>query len=85
MIFSILLKVLQIYTLIAFINCLVSFSSLTQNRWTVLLSRICEPACAAGRFIAAKMLKNKRFTFDIGPLAGLLLLLLTLFVINIIF
>ncbi len=85
MIFDILLKILQVYTLIAFINCIVSFSSLAQNRWTVLLSRICEPACATGRSIAAKVLKNKQFSFDIGPLAGLLLLLLTLFVIQIIF
>ena len=82
---SLIIKILKIYTLLTFINFLLSLSSMPQNRWTVLLERICEPAVKLGHSIAQKIFSNRRFNFDIRTLSGFVLMLCILFVINIIF
>ena len=85
MIISIIRKIIQVYALLTFVWALLSLADTPQNRWMVLLERIVEPAVRTGRSIAAKVLKGRRMPFDIGPLSGVLLTLLVLFVFNIIF
>ena len=81
---TLILKILQVYALLLFVNFLFSLSTLNQNKWTVLLEKICRPAVNFGTSIADRLFKNRRFGFDIGPLAGLLLVLCIVLVIKII-
>jgi hypothetical protein len=85
MLFDVIFKILQVYTLVVFVRALLPLFTKAQNRWTVLLDRVCEPALKMGRAAAAKVLPDRRFSFDVGPVAALLLMLLILFVLKIIF
>lgn len=81
----IIYKVLQIYSLLILLRTVLPFFYHKQNRWTVLLDRVCEPVVALGRKAADKLLSGRSLPFDVGPFAALILLWLVQFVLNIIF
>ena len=82
---TIILKLVQIYTLLVFVRCLLGFADVRQNQWVVLLARLTEPAVRLGKSIVGKLFPNRRFSFDISPLSGLIVMLLILYILRIIF
>lgn len=81
----IIYKILQVYSLLILLRTVLPYFYRRQNRWTVLLDKICEPAVALGRRAAQKVLGGRTLPFDVGPFAALILLWLVQFVLNLIF
>lgn len=84
-IIRLLIKLLSVYSLLIVIKCLLPLFTRVQNKWTVLLDKVCAPAIAIGRQVAQRVFKGRTFAFDIGPIAAALLIWLVQFVLSIFF
>ncbi len=82
---SLAVQIIKIYTLLVFIRALLSFSDLPRYAWRDLLDRITEPPAILGRSIVRKLFPSRAFSFDIGPVSGLLVCLVIVYVLKILF
>lgn len=85
MMINILLKALQVLSLLVIVKALLPYFVKAQNKWTVLLDRIVAPILQIGKKIATKVLDGRVLPFDVVPLVSLFVLWLAQFVIRILF
>ena len=71
-IISIIRTLLTIYTLMQLTHFALPYVTNAQQPWMATLAKLCEPGVRIGNQIAAKVLPDRRFKIDVGPLAAAL-------------
>ena len=62
-------SLLSLYALLQLLHFALPYVTDTQRPWMATLTKICEPGIRVGNRIAAKILPDRQFKVDIGPLA----------------
>ncbi len=66
-------SLLSLYALLLLVHFALPYITSSQQPWMAVLARICEPGVRIGNTIAAKLLPDRRFKVEVGPLAGVVL------------
>ncbi|MBQ9263040.1 MAG: hypothetical protein IJ189_02375 [Clostridia bacterium] len=66
-------SLLSLYALCLLVHFALPYVTSSQQPWMAVLARICEPGVTLGNNIAAKLLPDRRFKVEVGPLAGVAL------------
>jgi hypothetical protein len=66
-------SLLSLYALLQLIHFALPFITNAQRPWMAVLTRICEPGIKVGNRVAAKLLPDRRYPVDVGPIACALL------------
>ena len=61
---------LSLYAVCLLVQFALPYVTSSQRPWMAVLSRICEPGVRMGNNIAARLLPDRRFKIDVGPLAA---------------
>jgi len=69
----VLRSLLSLYALLQLLHFALPYITDTQRPWMAKLTKICEPGIKIGNNIASKILPDRQFKMDIGPLACVLL------------
>ena len=65
-------SLLSLYALLLLVHFALPYVTSSQQSWMATLARICEPGVRIGNNLAAKLLPDRHFKVEIGPLAGVL-------------
>ena len=65
-------SLLSIYSLLLILHFALPYVTSAQQPWMTTLSRICEPGIRIGNQVAARLMPERRFKIDVGPLAAVL-------------
>lgn len=76
---------LSIYALMQLVNFALPFVTNTQKPWMKILGRLCEPGIRIGNQVASRLLPDRRFKIDIGPVMAALLCYLLRLILGIFF
>ena len=60
----------SVYALMQLVHFALPFLSGTQRPWMATLARLCEPGIRMGNRVASKLLPDRQFKMDVGPLAA---------------
>ncbi len=66
-------SLLSLYALLLLVHFALPYITSTQQPWMAVLARICEPGIRVGNQVAAKLLPDRHFKIEVGPLAGVVL------------
>ena len=66
-------SLLSLYALLLLVHFALPYIPSTQQPWMAVLARICEPGIRVGNQVAAKLLPDRHFKIEVGPLAGVVL------------
>ncbi len=61
---------LSVYALMQLVLFALPYVSNTQRPWMTTLNRLCAPGVQIGNRIASRLLPDRRFKIDVGPLAA---------------
>ena len=61
---------LSVYAMMQLVQFALPYVSNTQRPWMVTLARLCEPGVRIGNQVAARLLPDKQFMINVGPLAA---------------
>ena len=61
---------LSVYAMMELVMFALPYVSNTQRPWMATLSRLCEPGAQIGNRVASRLLPDKQFKIDVGPLAA---------------
>ena len=61
---------LSVYAMMQLVQFALPYVSNTQRPWMVTLARLCEPGVRIGNQAAARLLPDKQFKINVGPLAA---------------
>ena len=61
---------LSVYAMMQLVQFALPYVSNTQRPWMVTLTRLCEPGVRIGNQVAARLLPDKQFKINVGPLAA---------------
>lgn len=61
---------LSVYAMMQLVQFALPYVSNTQRPWMVTLNRLCEPGARIGNQAAARLLPDKQFKINVGPLAA---------------
>ena len=59
---------LGIYALMQLVHFALPYITSTQQPWMATLAKLCEPGVRAGNQTASRLMPDKRFKLDVGPL-----------------
>ncbi len=76
---------LSIYALMQLVHFALPYITSTQSPWMVTLARFCEPGVKIGNQAASRLLPDKRFKVDVGPLAAAALCYIARIILGIFF
>ena len=76
---------LSIYALMQLVHFALPYVSSAQRPWMATLARLCEPGIKIGNQAAAKLMPERRFKIDVGPLAAAVICYLVRMVLGIFF
>lgn len=63
-------SLLSVYALLLLVHFALPYITSSQQPWMAVLARICEPGVRVGNNVAAKLLPDRRFKIEVGPLAA---------------
>ena len=61
---------LSIYAMMQLVQFALPYVSNAQRPWMVTLTKLCEPGARIGNQAASRLLPDKRFNINVGPLAA---------------
>ncbi len=61
---------LSVYAMMQLVMFALPYVSNTQRPWMATLARLCEPGMQIGNRVASRLLPDKQFKLDVGPLAA---------------
>ena len=61
---------LSVYAMMQLVQFALPYVSNTQRPWMVMLNRLCEPGVRIGNQVASRLLPDKQFKINVGPLAA---------------
>ena len=61
---------LSVYAMMQLVQFALPYVSSTQRPWMVTLTRLCEPGVRIGNQAASRLLPDKQFKINVGPLAA---------------
>ena len=61
---------LSVYAMMQLVHFALPYVSNTQRPWMVTLNKLCEPGAQIGNRVASRLLPEKRFNINVGPLAA---------------
>ena len=61
---------LSVYAMMQLVQFAMPYVGGTQRPWMVTLAKLCEPGAQIGNRVAARLLPEKRFNINVGPLAA---------------
>ena len=61
---------LSVYAMMQLVQFALPYVSNTQRPWMVTLARLCEPGIQIGNRVASRLLPDKQFKINVGPLAA---------------
>ena len=85
MIISVIRFLLSVYAMMLLVHFALPYVSGAQRPWMATLSRLCEPGIQIGNRLAARLIPEKRFKIDVGPLAAAALCYVVRMVLGIFF
>lgn len=69
-------SLLSIYALCLLVHFALPYLTDTQKPWMAVLARICAPGVRMGNIALSKLVPDRKFKMDLGPLAAVLLCLI---------
>ncbi|MBR1585017.1 MAG: YggT family protein [Clostridia bacterium] len=66
-------SLLGLYAIMLLVHFALPYVTSSQQPWMAVLARICEPGIKIGNNLAAKVLPDRRFKIEVGPLAAVVL------------
>lgn len=76
---------LSIYALMQLVHFAMPYVTNTQQPWMATLARLCEPGIRIGNQVANRVMPDRRFKIDVGPLAAALICYLIRVILGIFF
>lgn len=76
---------LSIYALMQIVSFALPYVSSAQQPWMGTLARLCEPGARIGNRVAFRLLPDKQFKINVGPLAAAVLCYLARMILGIFF
>ncbi|MDO5328483.1 MAG: YggT family protein [Clostridia bacterium] len=76
---------LSIYALMQLVHFALPYVTATQSPWMTTLARLCEPGARIGTRAASRLIPDRRFKIDVGPLAAALICYIARIVLGIFF
>ena len=76
---------LSVYAMMQLVLFALPYVSNAQQPWMVKLTRLCEPGARIGNRVAARLLPDKRFNINVGPLAAAALCYIVRMILGIFF
>ncbi len=70
MIIRLIRFLLSVYAMMQLVMFALPYVSSTQRPWMATLARLCEPGAQIGKRVASRLLPDKQFKLDVGPLAA---------------
>ena len=61
---------LSVYAMMQLVHFALPYISSSQRPWMATLARLCEPGIQIGNRVASRLLPDKRFNINVGPLAA---------------
>ncbi|MBR3741055.1 MAG: YggT family protein [Clostridia bacterium] len=61
---------LSVYAMMQLVHFALPYVGGSQRPWMMTLSRLCEPGVQMGNRVASRLLPDKRFNINVGPLAA---------------
>ncbi len=78
----VLTRLITLYQAALLVYMLLPLFGVSQRPWVAYLGKVCAPALAVGRKVTDAIFKNKRFAFDVSPIAAIVLLSVVSFIIS---
>ena len=72
-IFSVIRFLLRIYALMQLVHFVLPYVTSTQSPWMTTLARLCEPGARIGNYAVSKLIPDRRYKINVGPLAAALI------------
>ena len=69
-------SLLSLYALLLLVHFALPYITSTQQPWMAVLARICAPGVRMGNIALSKLVPDRKFKMDLGPLAAVLLCLI---------
>lgn len=60
---------LSVYALMQLVHFALPYVSTVQRPWMASLAKLCEPGIKIGNQVASKIMPDRQFKIDVGPLA----------------
>ncbi len=60
---------LSVYALMQLVHFALPYVTSSQHPWMTTLARLCEPGIRVGNRVASRLMPDKRFNINVGPLA----------------
>lgn len=76
---------LSVYAMMQLVYFAVPYISDTQRPWMAKLAKLCEPGLQLGNRVASRLLPDKRFNINVGPLAAAALCYIARMILGIFF
>ena len=76
---------LSVYALMQLVHFALPYVTGTQRPWMATLARLCEPGIRMGNRAAARLIPDRRFKIDVGPLAAALICYIARIILGIFF
>ncbi len=76
---------LSVYAMMQLVQFVLPYVSSAQSPWMAKLAKWCEPGIQMGNRVAARLLPDKRFKIDVGPLAAAALCYIVRMILGIFF
>ena len=61
---------LSVYAMMQLVHFALPYVTNSQRPWMATLAKLCEPGLQVGNRVAARLLPDKRFNINVGPLAA---------------
>lgn len=74
---------LRIYALMQLVHFALPYVTSTQSPWMITLARLCKPGEHIGNYAASKLIPDRRFKINVGPLAAAAICYITRVVLGI--
>ena len=76
---------LSVYAMMQLVQFALPYVSGSQRPWMATLVRLCEPGVQIGNRVASRLLPDKRFNINVGPLAAAALCYIVRMILGIFF
>ena len=76
---------LSVYAMMQLVHFVLPYVGASQRPWMAKLARLCEPGVQMGNRVASRLLPDKRFNINVGPLAAAALCYIARMILGIFF
>ncbi len=84
-IISVIRFLLSIYALMQLVHFALPYVTSTQSPWMTTLAKLCEPGERIGNRAASRLIPDRRFKINVGPLAAAVICYIARMVLGIFF